>query len=184
SPVRADDRMALMHGCTNGSKQTISIFTFSWNSMTMVVPRYCSTISCSPPWPLTRVSVIPVTPARNSAALTSGRRSGRTIVVMSFITDKLAPGDHGVNQLVHRMHKFYVSQQSVTHSTLRAVTVFWQAILSRAAAAERPSLAAVARTAGRLTPSGDKPPAESCSGRSARKSPNPGRHRTGKAHVH
>src|SRR5438874_13084930 len=37
------------------------------------------------PWPLTRVSVIPVTPARNSAALTSGRRSGRTIVVMSFM---------------------------------------------------------------------------------------------------
>src|SRR5437588_1734562 len=99
---------------------------------------------------------------------------------MSFITDKLALDDHGVNQLVHKMHKFCVNQQSFTHSTLRAVTFFWHAIPSRAAAAQRPSLAAAARTAGRLTPSGDKPPAESCSGRSARKSPNPGRHRTGK----
>src|SRR5207249_12261577 len=85
SPVRAEERMARMHGSTNGSEQTISIFTFSWNSMTTVVPRYCSTTSCSPPWPLTRVSVMPVIPARNSAALTSGRRSGRTMVVMSFM---------------------------------------------------------------------------------------------------
>src|SRR5437773_10937812 len=30
---------------------------------------------------------MPVIPARNSAALTSGRRSGRTIVVMSFMCD-------------------------------------------------------------------------------------------------
>src|SRR5438128_2091689 len=35
---------------------------------------------------------MPVTPAWNSAALTSGRRSGRTIVVMSFITGKATPG--------------------------------------------------------------------------------------------
>jgi len=28
---------ALMHGSTNGSEHTISIFTFSWNSMTTVV---------------------------------------------------------------------------------------------------------------------------------------------------
>jgi len=48
------------------------------------------------------------------------------------------------------MHRFRVSQQSVTHSTLRAVTVFWHVIPSRAAAAQRPSLAALARTAGRL----------------------------------
>src|SRR2546430_130203 len=88
SPVRAGARMALMHGSTNGSEQTISILTFSWNSMTTVVPRYWLTLSCSPPWPLTRLSVIPVTPAWNSAALTSGRRSGRTMVVMSFIVEK------------------------------------------------------------------------------------------------
>src|SRR5882672_7462301 len=85
SPVRADERMACTHGSTNGSEQTISIFTFSWNSMTSAVPRYCSTSSCSPPCPLTRLSVMPVIPARNSAALTSGRRSGRTMVVMSFM---------------------------------------------------------------------------------------------------
>src|SRR5438093_2023969 len=85
SPVRADDRIASMQGCTNGSEQTISIFTFSWNSMTRVVPRYWLTISCSPPWPLTRLSVMPVMPARNSAALTSGSTSGRTIVVINFI---------------------------------------------------------------------------------------------------
>src|SRR5919197_3598732 len=54
--------------------------------MTSVVPRYWLTISCSPPWPLTRLNVMPVTPARNSAALTSGRRSGRTIVVISFMS--------------------------------------------------------------------------------------------------
>src|ERR1043166_3282937 len=40
SPVRADERIALMHGSTNGSEHTISIFTFSWNSITTVVPRY------------------------------------------------------------------------------------------------------------------------------------------------
>src|SRR2546427_6604769 len=73
SPVRAEARMALMHGSTNGSEHTISILTFSWNSMTTVLPRYWLTISCSPPWPLTRLSVIPVTPAWNSAALTSGK---------------------------------------------------------------------------------------------------------------
>src|SRR5207302_565042 len=70
-PVRADDRIASMQGCTNGSEQTISTFTFSWNSMTRVVPRYWLTISCSPPWPLTRHSVMPVMSARNRAALTS-----------------------------------------------------------------------------------------------------------------
>src|SRR5204863_6146115 len=86
SPVRADDRIASMQGCTKGSEQTISIFTFSWNSMTRVVPRYWLTISCSPPWPLTRLRVIPVMPARNSAALTSGRRSCRTMVVISFMS--------------------------------------------------------------------------------------------------
>src|SRR3989442_1556365 len=35
-----EERMALMHGSTNGSEHTISILTFSWNSMTTVVPRY------------------------------------------------------------------------------------------------------------------------------------------------
>src|ERR1700734_3890670 len=42
-------------------------------------------ISRSPPCPLTRLRVIPVTPARKSAALTSGSRSGRMIAVMSFM---------------------------------------------------------------------------------------------------
>src|SRR5216117_3336679 len=85
SPVRAAARMACTQGSTNGSEHTISILTFSWNSMTSAVPRYCSNRSCSPPCPLTRLRVMPVIPARNSAALTSGRRSGRTIVVMSFM---------------------------------------------------------------------------------------------------
>src|SRR3989442_10068992 len=49
SPVRAAERIAWMVGSTNGSEHAISIRTFSWNSMTTVVPRYCSTISCSPP---------------------------------------------------------------------------------------------------------------------------------------
>src|SRR5438105_12313615 len=57
SPVRADERIASIQGCTKGSEQTISILTFSWNSMTSVVPRYWLTISCSPPWPLTRLNV-------------------------------------------------------------------------------------------------------------------------------
>src|SRR5437899_9602597 len=65
------DALPILQGCTNGSEQTISIFTFSWNSMTRVVPRYWLTISCSPPWPLTRLSVMPVIPARNNAAFTS-----------------------------------------------------------------------------------------------------------------
>src|SRR6185295_19090045 len=69
SPVRAADRIACTHGSTNGSEHTISILTFSWNSMTSAVPRYCSNRSCSPPWPLTRLSVMPVIPARNNAAL-------------------------------------------------------------------------------------------------------------------
>src|SRR5512143_1939754 len=85
SPVRAEERMAWMVGSTNGSDTAISIFTFSWNSATTVLPRYCSITSRSPPWPVTRLSVIPVTPARNSAAFTSGSRSGRTIVVMRRI---------------------------------------------------------------------------------------------------
>ena len=85
SPVRAEERMAWMVGSTNGSDTAISIFTFSWNSATTVLPRYCSITSRSPPWPVTRLSVIPVTPARNNAAFTSGRRSGRTIVVMRRI---------------------------------------------------------------------------------------------------
>src|SRR5215470_8005516 len=74
-----------MVGSTNGSEQTISIFTFSWNSATIVLPRYCSTTSRSPPWPVTRLKVMPVTPARNSAALTSGSRSGRMMVVIRRI---------------------------------------------------------------------------------------------------
>src|SRR2546429_360720 len=105
SPVRAAERMALMHGSTKGSEHTISIFTFSWNSMTTVVPRYCPKISCSPPRPLTRLSVMPVTPARNSAAFTSGRRSGRTIVVMSFMDPKLAQVLPAVNGNVHYLHQ-------------------------------------------------------------------------------
>src|SRR5215470_11159843 len=74
-----------MVGSTNGSEQTISIFTFSWNSATIVLPRYCSTTSRSPPWPVTRLKVMPVTPARNNAALTSGSRSGRMMVVIRRI---------------------------------------------------------------------------------------------------
>ena len=52
---------------------------------TTLVARYCSTISLSPPWPLTRVMVMPVTPARKSALFTSASRSGRITQVMSFI---------------------------------------------------------------------------------------------------
>src|SRR5439155_9429215 len=122
SPVRAEARMALMHGSTNGSEHTISILTFSWNSMTTVLPRYWLTISCSPPWPLTRLSVIPVTPAWNSAALTSGRRSGRTMVVMSFMVENLALVSHGVNGIVHQMHRLDVTLPNHAHSILRAVT--------------------------------------------------------------
>src|SRR5207244_1160192 len=47
--------------------------------------------SCSPPCPLTRLIVMPVTPARNSAAFTCGSRSGRTTALMSFIP--VLPGD-------------------------------------------------------------------------------------------
>src|SRR5439155_1130319 len=121
SPVRAEAKMALMHGSTNGSEHTISILTFSWNSMTTVVPRYWLTISCSPPWPLTRLSVIPVTPAWNSAALTSGRRSGRTMVVMSFMMEKLAPVTYGVNGIVHQMHSLDAIPPPCRHSILCAV---------------------------------------------------------------
>src|SRR5258705_10979357 len=39
SPVRADDRIALMVGSTNGSEHAISIFTFSRNSSTIDEPR-------------------------------------------------------------------------------------------------------------------------------------------------
>src|SRR5215510_2600750 len=80
-----------MVGSTNGSEQTISIFTFSWNSATIVLPRYCSTTSRSPPWPVTRLNVMPVTPARNNAALTSGSRSGRMMVVIRRIVHLLVP---------------------------------------------------------------------------------------------
>ncbi len=48
-------------------------------------PRYCSTVSCSPPCPCTRESEMPVTPARKSAAFTSASFSGRMMVVMSFM---------------------------------------------------------------------------------------------------
>src|SRR5690242_7153146 len=89
SPVRAAERIAWMHGSTNGSEQTISIFTFSWNSIRTVVPRYSLSTSRSPPCPLTRLSVMPVIPARNSAALTSASRSGRTMVVMSFMSGNI-----------------------------------------------------------------------------------------------
>ena len=51
--------------------------------------RWClggrSRVSRSPPWPLTRVIVMPVTPARKSASLTAGRRSGRMMQLISFI---------------------------------------------------------------------------------------------------
>src|SRR5207245_7503135 len=60
SPVRAAERMALMVGSTNGSETAISIFTFSRNSITTLVPRYWLTISCSPPCPDTRLRVMPV----------------------------------------------------------------------------------------------------------------------------
>src|SRR2546427_9353958 len=42
-------------------------------------------------FPYTTLFRSPVTPAWNSAALTSGRRSGRTMVVISFIMKKLPP---------------------------------------------------------------------------------------------
>src|SRR5207302_9690665 len=77
SPVRAADTMARIVGSTNGSETAASIFTFSRNSSTSAEPRYCSMISRSPPCPLTRESVMPVTPTRNSASLTSLSRSGR-----------------------------------------------------------------------------------------------------------
>src|SRR5436190_20826068 len=126
SPVRAELKMALMHGSTKGSEHTISILTFSWNSMTTVVPRYWLTISCSPPCPLTRLSVIPVTPAWNSAALTSGRRSGRTMVVMSFMVENLAPVARGVNGIVHQMHGSDVTLQIISHSILYAAITTMQ----------------------------------------------------------
>src|SRR5258708_716020 len=78
-----------MVGSTKGSETAISIFTFSWNSITTVVPRYSLSTSRSPPCPLTRLRVMPVTPARNSAALTSASRSGRTMVVMSFMAGNI-----------------------------------------------------------------------------------------------
>src|SRR6266566_10049859 len=128
SPVRADAKMALMHGSTNGSEHTISILTFSWNSMTTVVPRYWLTISCSPPWPLTRLRVIPVMPAWNSAALTSGRRSGRTMVVMSFMVENVAPVPQSVNGIVHQMHGSDVTLQIHSHSILYAAIPTMQVV--------------------------------------------------------
>jgi hypothetical protein len=50
-----------------------------------LAPRYCSVMPAWPPWPLTRLIVMPRTPALNRASLTAGRRSGRTMAVMSFI---------------------------------------------------------------------------------------------------
>src|SRR5439155_24971 len=77
-------------------------------------------ISCSPPWPLTRLSVMPVTPARNSAAFTSGRRSGRTIVVMSFMDPKLAQVLPTVNGNVHDLHQPNDSSESGPHNRVRS----------------------------------------------------------------
>src|SRR5256885_7339059 len=59
------------------------------------------------------------------------------MVVMSFIMDKLPPGGESVNRFVHEMHKFYVIEQLVTHSTLRAVTVRWLYVQYAVAAAQR-----------------------------------------------
>lgn len=73
--------------------------------------------------------------------------------------DKLSPGGHRVNQFVHEMQKFRVNQQILTHSTLRAVTFSWHVIPLTAAAVQRTIPAALARSDGRLTPSGDKPAA-------------------------
>src|SRR5258708_35056934 len=78
-----------MVGSRKASETAISIFTFPWNSITTVVPRYSLSTSRSPPCPLTRLRVRPVTPARNSAALTSASRSGRTMVVMSFMAGNI-----------------------------------------------------------------------------------------------
>src|SRR5256885_1177280 len=80
--------------------------------MTSVVPRYWLTISCSPPCPLTRLSVMPVIPARNSAALTSGRRSGRTIVVISFISSSSSPSlagvEHELRDVAHQRVRVFI----------------------------------------------------------------------------
>src|SRR5438046_8783572 len=94
--------------------------------MTTVVPQYWLTISCSPPWPLTRLRLIPVMPAWNSAALTSGRRSGRTMVVMSFMVENLAPVARGVNGIVHQMHGSDVTLQVHSHSILYAAIPIMQ----------------------------------------------------------
>src|SRR3989454_10654037 len=185
SPVRAEERMALMHGSTNGSEHTISIFTFSWNSMTTVVPRYWLTISCSPPWPLTRLSVIPVTPAWNSAALTSGRRSGLTMVVMSFMMENLAPVTRAVNGIVHQMHELYVILPFHSHSILYAVTETMQ--VKRSGWTTHPvGLAALGWGADR---SADRRRGHLLRGRRGRHFRHgtrlhPGRHREGGLHAH
>src|SRR5947207_8999236 len=78
--------------------------------MTSVVPRYWLTISCSPPCPLTRLSVTPVIPARNSAALTSGRRSGRTIVVISFMSrpPRSPSVEHELRDVAHQRVRVFI----------------------------------------------------------------------------
>src|ERR1051326_8440879 len=62
-------------------------------------------ISRSPPCPLTRDSVIPVTPTLNSASLTSRNRSGRMSAVMSFMLltceGGASPEKHGVKAEVN-----------------------------------------------------------------------------------
>jgi len=51
--------MACTHGSTYGSEHTISILTFSWNSMTSPCLDTARP-SCSPAVSLTRLSVMPV----------------------------------------------------------------------------------------------------------------------------
>src|SRR5713226_6204807 len=62
---------------------------------------------------------MPVTPARNSAAFTSGRRSGRTIVVMSFMDPKLAQVLPAVNGNVH-----YLQQMTDIHKHKRIIAAY------------------------------------------------------------
>src|SRR5437763_15575799 len=67
-----------------------------------------------------------VTPAWISAAWTSGRCSGRTMVVMSFMMDNLAPVARGVNRIVHQMHGSDITLQILSHSILYAAIPIMQ----------------------------------------------------------
>jgi len=69
------------------------------------------------------------------------------------------------------MHKFRVSEQSITHSMLCAVTISWHVIPPLAAAAPDDPLPRLPAAMVAWPRPGTSLPAESCSGRSARKSP-------------